>query len=154
VSSDEQPAAPALRASDAERERAATLLREHTAAGRLEPEELAERLDAAYGARTVAELDALLADLPAPPAPPPAPRRSRTHAKRRLAQRAGTLGLVFLVCVLVWALSGGGSFWPRWVALFAAIRLAFLSWALLGPGTHDEARLGRGGSRRLERGSD
>ncbi|MGB2711297.1 MAG: DUF1707 domain-containing protein, partial [Conexibacter sp.] len=42
-----------LRASDAERERTATLLREHCASGRLSTDELDERLGAAYAARTV-----------------------------------------------------------------------------------------------------
>jgi hypothetical protein len=41
-----------LRASDAERERVAASLREHCAAGRLTLEELSERLDEAYRART------------------------------------------------------------------------------------------------------
>jgi hypothetical protein len=71
VASSEEPEIPSVpvtagvRASDAERERTATLLREHTAAGRLTPEELDERLDGAFAARTVAELDALTGDLPA-----------------------------------------------------------------------------------------
>ena len=42
-----------LRASDAERERVAASLREHCAAGRLTLEELSERLDEAYRARTM-----------------------------------------------------------------------------------------------------
>src|SRR5262245_29280562 len=96
---------PALRASDAERERAAAALREHTAAGRLTPEELSERLDAAYAARTVAELDALLDDLPkAEEAVAPAPRRSpaRARAWDRILHRAGWLALVNLACIVVW----------------------------------------------------
>ncbi len=73
-------APPALRASDAERERTATLLRDHAGAGRLTPEELDERLDAAYGARTVGELEALLRDLPAAAAgPAPAPPGRSEH---------------------------------------------------------------------------
>ena len=56
---------PELRASDADRERVATRLREHLADGRLTLDELSERLDAAYKARTVGELDALMQDLPA-----------------------------------------------------------------------------------------
>lgn len=53
-----------IRASDADRDRVASLLQEHHAAGRLTAEEFTERLDAALGARTLGELDALLADLP------------------------------------------------------------------------------------------
>jgi hypothetical protein len=56
---------PRLRAADADRDRAAALLREHHAAGRLTAEEFRERLDRAYQAKTMGELDQLLADLPA-----------------------------------------------------------------------------------------
>lgn len=59
------PGDPRVRASDADRERAATLLREHHAEGRLSAEEFHERLDAAFAARTVGDLDDILADLPA-----------------------------------------------------------------------------------------
>ena len=55
---------PNIRASDADRDRAASLLREHHAAGRLTAEEFGERLDRAFGARTVGEIDNLLKDLP------------------------------------------------------------------------------------------
>lgn len=59
------PDDPRIRASDADRERVATLLREHHAEGRLTVEEFRERLDAAFAAKTTGDLDALLADLPA-----------------------------------------------------------------------------------------
>src|SRR5215469_7759009 len=55
---------PKIRASDADRDRTAALLREHLAAGRLSSEEFNERLDKAYAAKTLGELDQLLADLP------------------------------------------------------------------------------------------
>jgi hypothetical protein len=55
---------PALRASDADRERAVVLLREHAAQGRLTLEEFTERMSAAYIARTNEELDELARDLP------------------------------------------------------------------------------------------
>src|SRR5258708_20838764 len=56
---------PRIRASDEDRERVVSLLREHHAAGRLTAEEFNERLDKAYAAKTVGELDELMADLPA-----------------------------------------------------------------------------------------
>jgi hypothetical protein len=58
------PGDPKMRASDADRERIATLLREHAAVGRLSAEEFEERLDKVFTAKTVGELDALLSDLP------------------------------------------------------------------------------------------
>jgi hypothetical protein len=58
------PSDPKIRASDADRDRTAALLREHLAAGRLTPEEFHERLDLAYAAKTLGQLDELMADLP------------------------------------------------------------------------------------------
>lgn len=55
-----------MRASDAERERIAEALRVAVAEGRLTMEEFDERLDAAYRARTHAELEPLVRDLPVP----------------------------------------------------------------------------------------
>jgi hypothetical protein len=55
---------PRIRASDEDRDRAASLLREHHAVGRLTPEEFSERLDKVYEAKTIGDLDELLADLP------------------------------------------------------------------------------------------
>ncbi|MFJ9635740.1 DUF1707 domain-containing protein [Streptomyces sp. NPDC101178] len=54
-----------MRASDAERERIAELLREAVAEGRLDMDEFEQRLDTAYKARTHGELEPLVSDLPA-----------------------------------------------------------------------------------------
>jgi hypothetical protein len=56
---------PELRASDADRERTAEQLRHAAGEGRLTVDELDERLDAAFAARTHADLQRLVADLPA-----------------------------------------------------------------------------------------
>ena len=61
-----------LRASDADRERSAERLRTAAAEGRLTPDELEQRLERAFGARTEAELQPLTADLP-PAATPRSP---------------------------------------------------------------------------------
>jgi hypothetical protein len=53
-----------LRASDADREQIAERLRKATGEGRLLAEELEERLEATFSARTYGELDAVVADLP------------------------------------------------------------------------------------------
>src|ERR1700728_3460100 len=68
-----------LRASDADRERVAEVLRQAAGDGRLTMEELDERLDAVYAAKTYAELEPITRDLPQTPggaAPPPARFRS------------------------------------------------------------------------------
>src|SRR6202012_6037329 len=53
-----------MRASDADRERVANVLREAAGDGRLTMDELDERLDAAYPAKTYAELEPITHDLP------------------------------------------------------------------------------------------
>ncbi|GGV62603.1 DUF1707 domain-containing protein [Streptomyces massasporeus] len=58
-------AVPDLRASDADREQVAGILRDALAEGRLDMEEFEERLDATYKARTYGELAPLTRDLPA-----------------------------------------------------------------------------------------
>ena len=55
---------PALRASDADRERTVELLRDHAAEGRLTLEEFTDRISAAYLASTNDELEELARDLP------------------------------------------------------------------------------------------
>ena len=59
-----EPGAPLVRASDAERDQAAEILRAAFAEGRLTPAELDERLAAAYAAKTRADLRDLTGDLP------------------------------------------------------------------------------------------
>jgi Domain of unknown function (DUF1707) len=56
--------APSLRASDSDRDHVAERLRHAMAEGRLSGDELEQRLEALYAARTYGELAALLADLP------------------------------------------------------------------------------------------
>ncbi|MFC4057088.1 DUF1707 domain-containing protein [Planomonospora corallina] len=68
-----------FRASDQDRDRVAETLRAAAGDGRISLEELTERIDRAYTARTLGELDEVVSDLPrygAPSpaaAPPPAP---------------------------------------------------------------------------------
>lgn len=56
-----------LRVGDPERERAVLQLRRHLLDGRLEMEEFAERVGAAYDAQTQADLDKAMVGLPALP---------------------------------------------------------------------------------------
>jgi hypothetical protein len=76
-----------LRASDKDRESAAEVLREAAGEGRLSMTELDERLDAVYEAKTYAELEPVIRDLPhraivpAVQASPPASAVERSDAK-------------------------------------------------------------------------
>src|SRR5215207_5971474 len=67
---------PALRVSDADREATVARLREAAGEGRLTVDELDERVELAYAARTEADLLALGADLPAPAPGTPAVSRA------------------------------------------------------------------------------
>jgi hypothetical protein len=141
---------PAIRASDAERERASDALREHCAAGRITPEDLDERVDAVYAAKTIGELRAVLTDLPPLPAVQPRPGHDarRERAKRRVLQRAGFWAVTCVAMVVIWAASGFGYFWPIWVMLGGGIAVGTRAWGELGPAAADRRRLGQGSSRR------
>jgi hypothetical protein len=111
-------AAPDHRASDAEREAAADRLRVAAGDGRLDPEELEQRLEAAYGARTVGELTELTRDLPVTPAAEGAMTSSAVRA------RLASFIVVNTICIAIWAASGAeGGFWPIWVILGTGIGL-------------------------------
>jgi hypothetical protein len=121
---------PNIRASDADRDRTASLLREHHAAGRLTTEEFGERLDRALVAKTVGDIDALLKDLPGidfyrlPDAsltryPRPRYAAPSGSGRRSAAWRAawGLWLTVSTVCFVIWGLtSAPGYIWPLWVA--------------------------------------
>jgi hypothetical protein len=110
------------RAADADRERVAVRLRDAAAEGRLDPDELDERLTAAYGARTLGDLVPLTSDLPPePPESPEAVGALRTPAVRRTL---ATFLTANIVCIAVWLATGAdGSFWPGWVLLGTGIAL-------------------------------
>lgn len=93
--SDRQP----VRASDADRDRVADILREALAEGRLDAEEHAERIDAVYRAKTVAALESLIQDLPAghgstalPPRSPAAPPAQGARSVRAVLSGATRQG--------------------------------------------------------------
>jgi hypothetical protein len=90
-----------MRASEAEREAAVEELRLHGAAGRLDTDELEQRIEAAFEARTREQLVDLRSDLPESPI-------SDFHEHLRVF--AG----IQLLLVAIWALTGAGYFWPVW----------------------------------------
>jgi hypothetical protein len=97
----------ALLASDADRDAVAERLRAAAGDGRLTPAELEERLERAFSARTDAELEPLVADVPLPRREPR--QRDRSHERAYIA--------TMLLLVSIWALTGGGYFWPIWPML-------------------------------------
>ncbi len=101
-----------IRASDSERERVVAFLREHALQGRLDNEELEERIGLAYAAVYVGDLERLIADLPRSSQPatrhrrPPAPRhRHRRHEPNPALIVAG-VAVLFVTGVPVAILAG------------------------------------------------
>lgn len=109
------PGRAALRASDADREHVAERLRKAAVEGRLDTEELEERLGTALSARTYGQLEPLLRDLPSR-------RRPRSHSSRALtltgtaliATLALTAAVLAAIAVLFIA-TGVFAGWLLWV---------------------------------------
>jgi len=131
-----------LRASDEEREKVATMLRQACSEGRLDTEELEQRVEVAYGARTRGELDAIVRDLPGA-------RQAHRAGRHRRAWRTALASYVTFNAWMVgiWAATGAHYFWPIWTLLPAGI--ALLGARLRGegpppgrlrPGRHDRRR--------------
>ena len=116
-----------MRAADTDRQRVADQLRAALDQGRLDLGEYDERLRDAYAAKTYADLDRLLADLPdTAPVMPAAP------AVIAEPRRDGAVGLwlghiwgpwakAVAITTLIWAISSMASgelvyYWPVWVA--------------------------------------
>src|SRR4051812_32972761 len=114
-----------LRASDAERERVVTFLREHALLGRLDDDELEDRIGQAYAAVTVGDLERLISDLPRPNAPAPRPRAQVRH------RRSGPSPALIVAGVVLLFITG-----IPFVALGAAVAAIAVVFALsfaLGP---------------------
>ena len=127
------PAVPdrgSLRASDADRERVANVLREAAGDGRLTMEELDERLDAVYAAKTYAELEPITRDLPTTgTAHAPVPAQSSAVQDSRIGGVPSSEG--------AFAILGGFSRKGDWV-----VPKDFTAFAFMGGGEIDlrEAR--------------
>ena len=106
-----------VRASDAERDEIVSQLRTHAADGRLDVDELAERVERAYAAKTRRDLVAIVGDLPRPPRPRP---NVDAEFDEHLRSYLGVMALL----VVIWALTGMGYFWPIWPAVGWGIGIA------------------------------
>jgi len=122
---------PSIRASDADRDRIATTLRENLAEGRLTAEEFDERLDKALAAKTLGELEGLMTDLPgtgitrrADRSPDrsednPPSRRARFQPARRTVWEV--LFTLSVLVVLIWLISAHASLSFLWVVAALAV---------------------------------
>jgi len=128
---------------DREREQHVDLLGRHAGLGRLTVDELEQRVERAYGARTRDQLDAVLAELPA--LAQPGAESWEAAAKKRRGIRAADLAPYLggsLSMIAAWALTGADYFWPIWPMLGWGVGIA--SHAL-------RAQLGRPGCRAATR---
>lgn len=117
---------PAIRCSDAERDRVARILNLAAGEGLLTLAEVDERLLQVYAARTRDDLVPLTADLPeqgrtllenTPEA--------RSAARAGMARHAGSVAVIALLLVAVWAVGAIAQgelyyFWPAWPIGFMA----------------------------------
>src|SRR2546421_6832757 len=106
-----------IRASDADRDRVADRLRAATAEGRLLAEELEERLEALFAARTYGELDAIVADLPR--------EREQQRARHGPAFWVAVTASAVLVIAVAFAVIAAGVF------LVTGVLAVWLFWAAL-----------------------
>ena len=147
-----------MRAGDNDRKAVADQLKTALDEGRLDLDEYDERLQRVYAAKTFGDLDGLLQDLPgtvpvahsqiqpaaAPPLPEPAP------ARNQVARWVGPYAGVFVVCVLIWAITSASAghlvyFWPVWM-LIPLVLGVFGQWR-----GHEHSRSGRDANREARR---
>jgi hypothetical protein len=104
-----------LRASDADRDAVAERLRRAAVEGRLEPDELEQRLHAALRSRTYGQLDRLLVDLPSPARP--RPRITRSPLAFAIPLLATLVVLAAVVTIVAIAAAG----WMVWVLVWCLV---------------------------------
>ena len=129
-----------LRASDADREQVVFALRQHHGDGRLTVTEFTERMNLAYEAKTLGDLDVLTRDLP--PLPPPLPEEPRPDPVsvirwrfyRHLLSYACVNGFMILVWVFA-SIAVGRTlfFWPVWTLLGWGIAVGSHAIRVFGP---------------------
>jgi hypothetical protein len=113
-----------IRISDADRSEVIDRLQRATAEGRLDIDELDDRISAALAARTWSEIDPLVEDLPVVDASEPDDPSVASSA----AVRAGALATLG-----AGAISIAGSYWTPWGALLGVVSAVLGTILLLGP---------------------
>ncbi|UBU14352.1 DUF1707 SHOCT-like domain-containing protein [Nonomuraea gerenzanensis] len=117
---------PEMRASDADRDRVAAILREHTAQGRITMDEFNERLENLYQSKTYGELAKLTSDLPdvdlrhlpvkATAAPTPQHQNMHPGMKAAWSAWAVASGINWVIWLIVSITAGDLIYpWPLWV---------------------------------------
>jgi Domain of unknown function (DUF1707) len=127
-----------IRVGDDDRDAVAAQLREHFAAGRLTDDELHERLDATYRARTFGDLNPVLADLPRLDGPsalatpgPTSPARAPTPAPAPTSGAGGP-------APARWRSRRAVALRAGWAAWLAAVSISLVVWLLVSVSDGDE----------------
>ncbi len=105
-----------MRASDADREATANVLRRHYTEGRLDSQEYDERIERCYTAKTLAELDELFGDLPRVETR----KQESGHVRHayRPPWRFAVIAPVVIALIVISALTGAHLFWLAWPLFF------------------------------------
>ena len=120
-----------MRAGDSDRKAVADQLKAALDEGRLDLSEYDERIQQAYSAKTFADLDGLLDDLPGTvpvqqsqvePVTPAAALVPGRSAANQLARWGGPYAGVITICVIIWAITSASAghvtyFWPIWMLI-------------------------------------
>jgi hypothetical protein len=91
-------------------------LRQAAAEGRLLTEELEDRLEASFSARTYGQLDAIVADLPGPRSTAPRRRRGLAWARPALVAAIAVPLTLAVIAAIVFAVTGVLAAWMLWLA--------------------------------------
>jgi hypothetical protein len=121
-----------IRASDAEREQVAYILRTAMGEGRLTLDEGEQRLTAVYQAVYQDDLARLTADLPENGryalADLPEAKMAVVRHRRRKVALVGAVMLVAMTLVGVWVMSGAHVLWPGFLFFFVILRPFARGW--------------------------
>src|SRR5215212_9722558 len=107
-----------LRASDADRDAVAAKLHQAAVEGRLDADELEERLHLALRARTYGDLRRLVADLPS--ARPPA-RPSRSLARTTFAVTVRVAVMLVAAMIALAVIAATAMWWLAWVLVWMVL---------------------------------
>ena len=117
-----------IRVSDADRSEVIDRLQRATAEGRLDLDELDQRISAALAARTWSDVDPLVEDLPFVDASEPDDEPDDLSGASSAAVRAGVLATLTAGVVSI-----VGSFWTPWGVLLGVVSTVLGAVLLLGP---------------------
>lgn len=113
-----------VRIGNGERERVREVLTRHAGEGRLTLDELSERLGEVYAAKTAADLDHALRELPPLQREQPARETRRAPASTAV----GRFALLAVAMVAIWAVfavtTGATYFWPVWPIMAIGFKAA------------------------------